>query len=173
MILLLSFHVTDHLGAGARWYGFVLAGLGAGAMVGYLAAGALSIPARLRSIVFAAAVVATGASFALAGTVRQPAVALVLFFAVGALTGLVNIIVLTLFQVSTPPALRGRVMSVVIAASGAVAPLGMGLGGILGDLTGHDTPLLYAACGVAIAVLGLFAAGSGAVRAFLGWEATP
>lgn len=172
VILLLPFHVADRLGAGPRWYGFVLAGLGAGAMVGYLAAGALRIPARRRSTVFAAAVVATGASFALAGTVRHPAVALGLFFAVGALTGLVNIIVLTLFQVSTPPALRGRVMSFVLAAAGAVAPLGMGLGGILGDLTRHDTPLLYAACGVAIAVLGLLVAGSGAVRGFLGWVAT-
>jgi len=112
-------------------------------------------------------VVGTGASFALAGLVRLPLGALGLFFLVGALTGLINIVVMTLFQVSTPAEMRGRVMSLVIALAGAATPLGMALGGVLGDATAKNVPLVYGGAGAAIGLLGLASAGLGPIRDFL------
>jgi MFS family permease len=171
VILLLPFYVSGPLGRGATWYGFLLAAFGAGAVAGYLAAGALPIAPRRRPAVFAAALAGTGACFLAAGQVGEPTVALALFFTVGALTGLVNIVVLTLFQVTTPSEMRGRVMALVIALSGAAAPLGMAVGGVLGDATGQDIPLVYGACGAAIALLALCSVGLRAVREFLASEA--
>lgn len=170
VIVLLPFYVRDRLLAGAEWYGFLLAGLGAGSIAGYAAAGALRIAPRTRPAVFVAAVVGFGASFALAGLVRQPLLALALFVTVGALTGLINITVLTLFQVSTPGEMRGRVMSLVIALSGAAAPLGMALGGVLGDATGKNIPLLYGLAGGAVGLLGLCSSGFAPIRDFLAWD---
>jgi len=173
VILLLPFYASGVLGAGARWYGFLLAAIGAGAVAGYLAAAALPIPPRRRPAVFVAAVAGTGASIVAAGQVGEPLAALVLFFAVGALTGLVNITVLTLFQAGTPGPMRGRVMALVIALSGAAAPLGMAVGGVVGDATGKDIPLVYGAAGGAIGLLALTATGLRSVRAFLALDPAP
>jgi len=38
-------------------------------------------------------------------------------------------------------------MGVVFTLSGALMPLGMVVGGVVGDLTGKNVPLVYAVCG--------------------------
>lgn len=48
MVVLLPFYVRDRLGAGPEWYGFLLTGLGAGSVAGFVAAGALRIAPRHR-----------------------------------------------------------------------------------------------------------------------------
>ena len=115
-------------------------------------------------------VVGTGASFALAGLVWLLLGALGLFFLVGALTGLINIVVMTLFQVSTPAEMRGWVMLLVIVLVGAATPLGMALGGVLGDAIAKNVLLVYGGAGVAIGLLGLASAGLGPIRDFLAWD---
>jgi len=42
VIVLLPFYVEDTLGLASRWYGFLIAGVGAGAIVGYALAGVLN-----------------------------------------------------------------------------------------------------------------------------------
>ena len=39
VIVLLPFYVEDTLGLASRWYGFLISGVGAGALVGYALAG--------------------------------------------------------------------------------------------------------------------------------------
>jgi MFS family permease len=80
-------------------------------------------------------------------------VALVAFIAIGALSSIINVSVITAFQSAVPPDFRGRVMALVIALSTAAVPVGMGLGGMLGDRWRGSLHLVFAGSGVAIAVL--------------------
>lgn len=107
------------------------------------------------------------ATLAIISVVNNNLLALVLFALVGFLSGLINVYVLTIFQTRTPGQLRGRVMSLVITLSGGIAPLGMMIGGLLGDLTGKNIPLIYGMCGVSAAVVTLAAALSKELRLFL------
>ena len=170
VLVLLPFYVTERLAKGAEWYGFLLASLGAGSVLGYLCAGALRISAARRPLVVVGALLTTGVAIGVLGTVRAPIIGLALFLVVGICTGMINIFVITLFQITTPGEMRGRVMALVIALSGAATPLGMALGGLLGDLTDKNIPFLYILCGTLIGVLSLSASTHSPFREFLAWD---
>ena len=85
----------------------------------------------------------------------------------GILSGTLNIQVLTLIQGSTPTELRGRVMSLVITLSGAISPVGMALGGFLGDLAGKNLPLIFGLCGGFAASVVILTAANRSFREFL------
>jgi MFS family permease len=170
VFVLLPFYVADVLGREADWYGFLLAGMGGGSILGYLLAGTLRLTGRVRAaVILSSLLLAAGAVSAL-GLVRHAPAALAILAAAGACTGLVNIQLLTLFQVTTPAEMRGRVMSLVIALSAAASPLGMALGGAIGDLTGRNVPLIYTLAGAAMALLVVAAAPGRGLRRFLAWR---
>ena len=61
-------------------------------------------------------------------------------------------------------------LSLVITLASAVTPLGMLLGGVLGDLTGKSLPLLYGASGAGATLVTLLIAFNRDFRAFLAAE---
>ncbi len=170
IIVLLPFYVTERLGKGAEWYGFLLAGLGAGSLLGYLFTAAVQFSSKRRPAVIVSALLALAVALAMVGLTSSPVLALLLFVGAGIFTGVINIFVLTLFQITTPGEMRGRVMALVIAISSAAAPLGMALGGLLGDATGKNIPLIYLACATLIALLTVAASTRSPFRNFLAWE---
>jgi MFS family permease len=170
VLVLLPFYVQDQLGKGPAWYGFLLAAMGGGALVGYLLMGALPMTPARRPPILIAALLALGGLIIAAGFVQRPALALALLALMGLSTGVINIFLLTLFQVSTPAEMRGRVMGLVMALSSAATPLGMALGGVVGDLTGKNIPLIYLLCGglmVGVVTVGVSRA---SLRDFLRWD---
>lgn len=170
VILLLPFYVNQTLGRDAAWYGFLLAAMGAGSLVGYVLAGTLKVAPDRRPWIVLSVLGLVAAAFTGLGATQAPLLALGLFFAVGMGTGLINIFVMTLFQVASPREMRGRVMALVLALSGAASPLGMALGGVLGDATGKNIPVLYAGCGLAIGGMAVLAALSRPFRDFLSYD---
>jgi DHA3 family macrolide efflux protein-like MFS transporter len=88
----------------------------------------------------------------------------------GLLAAVINVTVLTLLQLATPQELRGRVMGLVMALAGAATPLGMAIGGVLGDLTGKAIPAIYMGVGAAAAVTAAGAFLMPAFREFLASE---
>lgn len=171
ILVLLPFYSDLVLGRGAAWYGFMLAAMGAGSLAGSVVAGALPLRGRRRGRVLIALLVAVAIVFAVLGQVANPLLALALLAAIGLLTGVFNILVFTIFQLATPGEMRGRVMGLLMTLASAATPIGLGLGGVLGDLTGKNVPLVYALCGglTAAAVLALGA--RPAVLDFLATEA--
>ncbi len=170
VFVLLPFYVELNLTGGAEWYGFLLAAMSAGAVAGFMIAGLLQVNGRTRARLIISAFF--GVSVALAGMslVTDRYIALVVLFLVGIFSGLINIYVITIFQTQTPTELRGRVMSLVIALSGGIAPLGMMLGGLLGDLTDKNIPVIYGIGGGLAAAATLIAALSKEFRMFLALE---
>lgn len=166
-LVLLPFFVDQFLGKGPEWYGFLLAAVGGGALTGFLLAGSLKLTGTTRCTLIVTALLGDTLILTSLGWVRNPAVALGLFFAGGILSGMVNIFVLTTLQVTTPGDMRGRVMALAQSIGGAASPLGMALGGILGDLTGKDIPLIYTGCGGMMMALTLVLSSRRRFREFL------
>jgi MFS family permease len=167
VIVLLPFFVSRELLSGPEWYGFLLASMGAGSLLGYLIIGTIEIPPARRPSLVIGLLLAVGISIALLGNANSPSLAMGILFSVGACSGAVNIMVITLFQVSSPTEIRGRVMSIVISLSGAVSPLGMLLGGILADAMDKNISAIYTGSGISIGLVAILAARHATIREFL------
>lgn len=153
VFVLLPFYTREALGAGPDWYGFLLSGSGIGALVGSVAASVMLRRLRARAAVICLCLAGVAAGVLLLAATASTWVALAAFIAIGALSSIINVTVITAFQSAVPPDLRGRVMALVIALSTAAVPVGMGLGGMLGDRWRSSLPLVFVGSGVAIAIL--------------------
>jgi MFS family permease len=150
-IVVLPFFVEDTLHASSDWFGYLIAGAGAGGLVGYALAGSFQ---RARAAVVLLAClcmlsVCIGA-LALATTKVQ---ALALLVAVGVTGAVFNVGVVTVLQRRTPDEFRGRVFGLVQTLAMATTPLAMLLAGLFADATGRDARLVFAGCGVAMVVV--------------------
>jgi MFS family permease len=153
VFVLLPFHTREVLGAGPEWYGFLLSGSGIGALVGSVAASVMLRRLRARAAVIRLCLAGVAAGVLVLAASASTWVALAAFIAIGALSSIINVTVITGFQATVPPDLRGRVMALVIALSTAAVPVGMGLGGMLGDRWRGSLQLVFVGSGVAIAIL--------------------
>ena len=167
VLVLLPFFVVGQLLQGSEWYGFLLAGMGAGSLIAYFVTG-------LSGLLPAAAAPAVGTAMLSVATiigslafVDTPLVALLLFILLGTATGVINILALTRFQLGSTKEMRGRVMALVYTLSGAMSPLGMAMGGFLGDLFDKNVSLIYFGCSVAMLAIAILALSSPSLRQFL------
>jgi MFS transporter, DHA3 family, macrolide efflux protein len=155
ILVLLPFFVEDVLKVGPEWYGFLAAGNGIGALLGYAFAASVHLPARTTGRMMMAFLILESLGDGALGLVRSPQAALGMAVLGGALSGFVLIMVTTLVQVRTPKDLRGRVFGVSSTLAGAISPLAMGLSGVVADLLGHNISLVYVGCGVCMTLLSI------------------
>jgi len=167
VMVLLPFYVTDLLHSGPEWYGFLLAAISGGMAAGFLLAGVLKLQGETRGRALVAGLAAGPTILGCLGFIHTPLAALATAFLGGAVVGLVNIYLLTLIQLSTPAELRGRVLGLLSTLAGGLLPLGAALGGVLGDLTGKNIPLVYGVCGGLCTLVSLLLATRKECRAFL------
>jgi len=153
VFVLLPLYVNEVLGQGPELYGFLLAGSGAGAVAGSLAASALQARTGSRVRLVRACVGALALALMLLAAARVPWMALVAFAVIGGASSVVNVIVVTAFQSGAPFDLRGRVMAVVVALSSAAIPLGMAAGGVIGDVWRDSLGAVLALSSAAVALL--------------------
>src|SRR5215210_210450 len=147
-MVLFPFYVARFLNAGPQWYGFLISGLSAGVVVGFLGAGALRLTGAARAQGILTAMVLYPIFFGSLALWRQPLMAPVAVFLGGLTTGFINVYLITLIQASTPAELRGRVMAFLGLLTGGLMPLGMAIGGFVGDLTNKNVPLVISVCAV-------------------------
>jgi MFS transporter, DHA3 family, macrolide efflux protein len=153
VFVLLPFYTQQVLSAGAEWYGFLLAGFGVGALAGSTAAGVVLARARSRSVSISVCLGGVACCVLVLSLARTPALALAAFAGVGAASSIINVTVITALQSAVPNELRGRVMALVVAISTAAAPLGMAVGGLLGDAMRGALPVVFGSCGLALGAL--------------------
>ena len=163
VFVLMPFYVTEVLGVGPEWYGFLLSGSGVGALAGSVAAGVLLRTLGVHAAAVRVCLGGIASAVVLLGLVDSSWFALGAFAAIGALSAIINITVMTAFQSGVPAEVRGRVMALLIALSTAAVPIGMGLGGVMGDHWRSSLQLVLVGCGSAI---GLLAGVSCTVRNF-------
>lgn len=180
IVVLLPFFVEDTLGAKADWYGYILAAYGAGALLGYGAAGALRIAARQRGAWMLGLIVLGAAGYILLALTRTTGLALALAVVGGAANGFVAVCLTTLIQSTTSGEMRGRVFGLLGTLTAALTPVAMGLSGVAADLAalaypapGQNIRVVYVACGVATTILTLIISADRAFRDLLGSALVP
>ena len=154
VFVLLPFYARETLAAGPQWYGFLLSGSGLGALVGSLMAGIVLRTLRHRAGLVRLCLCGLAASVLMLAMTTSPWMALALFVAIGSMSSMINVTVITAFQTAVDVHIRGRVMALLIALSMVATPVGIGLGGVLGDIWRSSLSLVIAGSGVALAVLG-------------------
>jgi len=165
--VLLPFFVAINLHAGPEWYGFLLAAMTCGSIAGYLGAGMVRLRGRARGRLLATLIALSPVPMLMTGFVHRPWLALAMAFGLGALLGLINVQMISQLQTTTPAALRGRVLGLWTSLATALIPLGMALGGIAGDLTGKNIPLVFTSCGVLTMAVNAASLGRRSTRDFL------
>lgn len=141
------------LRSGAAGYGVIVAGFGAGALIGTLVAAQLRTPSRpavVASISFLIEAAAMAATPFL-GTTGAVAGALVV---IGACNGFGNVLTLTVFQRWAPPHLIGRLSGLIMLASYGVFPISVLSAGLVVHADGPTPLFLIAAALLAVALAG-------------------
>jgi MFS family permease len=142
-----------HASFGARGYGALMACLGAGAVVGTLAAvgsGKLGRPVLFAWGCFAIETLALALIPFMGGLPGAAATT----FVFGLLNGLGNVIMLTLIQRWAPPRLLGRVMGMVMLCGLGSFPLSVAIAGLLVRHLGPSPFFPVAAAILALALIG-------------------
>jgi MFS family permease len=142
----------------AAGFGAMMATYGAGAVLGTVAAGARGTPRRMGMLLLGG-VAALGIGLACLGLAPNVAAAAAVLGAMGIGISFVNVNIISWLQRRSPPALLGRVMSVVMLAVFGLDPLSRVVAGLAVDVS---TPGLFVVAG---ALLALIALGAGATRA--------
>jgi putative nucleotidyltransferase with HDIG domain len=140
------------LGVGAPGYGLLEAVIGAGAIIGALAAPQLINRYRAGSLILMG-VAGCGIGYAATGLFRNFPSALVFLFACGAASTLYFVPLISVIQREAPDYVRGRVMSSRFLLGQAGLLVGMSLSGPLSDRLG--APVVFFASGTLLICAGL------------------
>lgn len=124
--------VETQLGAGAGTFGVLMAVFGAGTLMGTIASGVLPAPSpQAFGKTLFAIISSLGVSLALLSVAETAVIGGVLLFSMGLVQGYVMIHFTTWLQRRSPPAMLGRVMSLLMFSFVGLAPVADTLFGVL------------------------------------------
>ena len=168
--VLLPFYVEDFLHCSPDWFGYILALFGVGSLIGYMLAGVLKISGKSRVIVIQTFLFLCGLVLAGLYVCSSRWMALGLFVLFGILSGVVNINIMTILQISTPSKIRGRVFGLLGTLASGLAPISMGLAGVIADMIDQNIPLIYLVSGFLSAAVTVAVSADRHYREFLAYE---
>jgi MFS family permease len=171
--VILPFYVADVLGRGAQWFGFLVAGVSAGTLLGTVLAGALRVTGTSRAAAVILALFGLAGSLAAVGLVHSPFLAFGLFVVIGTMAGFVNVKIVTVVQSTTEPSILGRLFGMLGTLTQALVPISMGLAGFLLEAIGGRVSAMLLAIGACALLCTLAVSGSRNFRDFLAFDRTP
>ncbi len=165
--VLLPFYVTDILGVGADWYGFLLAGFALGLFVGSVLGGIAGFTGHARFVVMMICLVLVGVFRSALSVTTEAFVAAAFLFGAGLTTGFYGVYITSVLQSNIPADVRGRTFGVITTIRWGVVPLGMGFFGIVAETSGLSIPAIFLVSGCVIVAVTLWTASRRAMRDLL------
>ncbi len=150
--VLLPFYVEDHLQATTDWYGFIIAALGVGSLIGYAIAGVSKPKGFAKLVILSVCFILMSCCITAMGFIDDPYVALLLMAIIGLCNGIINVNMLTIIQLHIDDDMRGRMFGLLGTLTGSIIPIAMGLSGIIFDLLDRSIPRIYGLTGVILIV---------------------
>ncbi|MEM7362625.1 MAG: MFS transporter [Pseudomonadota bacterium] len=132
----------------ADWFGYLMAAMGLGNLIGMMLAGIVTVDGRARFVCALSALYVLAISNLIFGLVGNPYLLLCTNLLAGIFLGIMMVTFTTLMQATTPDEIRGRVSSVMMTVMMGSAPLAMGFAGVLADLVNQNIPLLFVCAGI-------------------------
>ncbi|MDD5495423.1 MAG: MFS transporter [Dehalococcoidia bacterium] len=172
MAILLPFYVEDYLKLNAAWYGYLLMALGAGSVIGYVIAGAANVRGKRQSWLTIISLLLAAAAMGIVGFVTVPFMVMGVIFIIGLMAGIFIVKTTTVLQLAATSEIRGRVFGLLGTLTSGLAPLGMGIGGVIADLANKNIPAIYSTCGALVFILSIGIACSKEARTFLAIDVT-
>jgi hypothetical protein len=161
---------ATRLAGGALAYGGVLSGLGAGALAGVFAGGALRRPPGRRfAAVLLGSTTLLGVGLALLGAVHSTAAAIAAAFLIGLAEGYLTVEFITWLQLRSSGDELGRMISILLFVSVGMAPIS---NLIAGAVVGEEATWLMIGAGCLIVLVAIIAAFSPSVWRLSEEEAT-
>lgn len=151
--VLLPFITADRFGDDPRWFGFLLAALGIGGVLGSIVVSSRPLPRRYLTVM----TVVWGFStlpFIVVGLTQQYWLMLIACFAVGFGFSYGNVIWGTLLQRRVPTHMLGRVSSLDFFVSLALMPVSMALAGPLSEVV--PIPVIFVIAGIVPFLMAFF-----------------
>jgi DHA3 family macrolide efflux protein-like MFS transporter len=172
MLLLLPFYVEDYLKQNASWYGYLLAAVGLGSVVGYLIAGSVNVRGKAQSKLIILSLLSASISLGIVGFVTQPFTVLGIVTVIGLTAGIFIVKTTTVIQLAASSEIRGRVFGLLGTLTSGLAPIGMGIAGVIADMANKNIPIIYATCGLMVLAMSIGLAMSKEAREFLALDVT-
>ncbi|HET6379881.1 MAG TPA: MFS transporter [candidate division Zixibacteria bacterium] len=144
-------YLADTRFSGPVDYGFMVSAFGAGALAGAVVAGSLKRVPRLGLVTLLIAG-GLGIGIALVGLAPNVAVASALGMLIGVGIGFINVRTIAWLQARTLPAMRGRVMSLIMLGGVGMVPFSLAISGVIIDL-GAVTFVFAMAGGIIVAAV--------------------
>ena len=123
---------SENMAEGSLAYGLLMSAYAGGTLAGFLLAGALPRPSgKILSIVMISLLLSFGVGMSLFSVITTTWVDFILMLLMGIGDGYIAILVITWFQSSTPKAMLGRLMSLVMLSSTGLLPISQALSGLI------------------------------------------
>jgi MFS family permease len=165
--ILLPFFVEDFLKVEIAWTGFILAAFGIGSFVGYIFAGAIRFQPKTRGRFLLVLIFAQAIGFFLFGFVTNAYIALLMGFLYGFAQGFILVSFTTILQITTSGDIRGRIFGILATISSSLAPIAMGLVGVVVDLIDQNIPAIFIGSGIIMIVIAAIVSLDQHFRSFL------
>jgi MFS family permease len=167
ILFLPFFEKNPHLGAGK--YGFTMAVMTMGMFIGMLITSICKIPANRRFVIFMIGTFISGVCFAFCVKVSNYYLMLSLVLIAGVFMAMTNVFIHTIIQITIPGEMRGKVFSFVEMSSQAFMPIGMLIGGVLGEFIPISTIIF--SCFMLVALFVIPFMFSKSLREFMNYDA--
>lgn len=150
VIVFLPFYATNALGQPLERYGYLLAALSCGLLLGYAIGGTVRPAGSKKHVVLFGCVAACATVPLLLAVTVAFWVALLLLVVLGGLLGVVTLTALSSMVGKTEPGKRGRVGALLLMTTQGVSPLLVSLMGAMQDALRGNVRLMYGGCGLVL-----------------------
>jgi DHA3 family macrolide efflux protein-like MFS transporter len=115
---------------------------------------------------------AASLSLGIVGFITQPFIVLGVVIIFGLTAGVFIVKTTTVIQLAANSEIRGRVFGLLTTLTSGLAPIGMGIAGVIADMANKNIPVIYAVCGLLVLVMSIGLALSREAREFLALDVT-